>query len=632
MLGSGMSDPAPTTPKQFNIGEIMRPRVDHRFRRLPRLVARGLVIVWRAAPRELVTATILQVIVGVGLAIQVLVAQRVLSKIIAGGDGGDFADVVPSLVALMVVGLVISLSRAALAELQRVLSEMVARYAISNVLDVAAEVDLIAFEDPEFANRLQRAQVNAVVRPVQMTNGLLGIVGGLIAVAGVGVALLVLSPVFFVIVLIATIPAAVAANRGSRLYHRFAVEQTEPDRRRLYLLELLSRREHSAEMRSLGITAFLRSRYDDLYEGRIIHLRSVIRRRLRLALVGQLITTTITFIGLSVLVWQVTNGTISAASGGAAAGAMVLLAARLSSTSADARQLYESSLFLEDFTEFIDALPGITAGREGRAPAPARFSRLVVDRIGFTYPNRSRPALSDVSLEIGAGEIVALVGENGSGKTTLAKLLAGLYEPGAGVITWDGVDVATFDPALLRVSVAVLFQDFVRYHFSARENIGLGRHERIDDADAIERAARAAGVHEAIAGLDDGYESRLGPHFDGGTDLSIGQWQRVALARALFRDSPFVILDEPTASLDARAERALFDDVRTIFPGRAVLLISHRFANVRSADRIYVLSDGRVVESGAHQELLATDGLYAELFTLQASTFWELDDEASKLG
>jgi len=623
--------PAATPVKRFDVGDVRRPRIDHRLRRLPRLLARALTVVWRAAPRHFLVAGCLQVITGVGLAVQVLVAQRVLSRIIAGGDGGDFGDVLPSLALLMAVGFVITVGRAVLGEVQRVLSEMVARYAISSVLDVAAEVDLIAYEDPDFANRLQRAQLNAVLRPVQMTNGLLGIVGGLIAVVGVGAALLALSPLFLAVVLVGGIPAVIAANRSSRLFHAFAVEQTEPDRRRFYLFELLSRREFSAEMRSFGVTGFLRSQHDRLYLDRIAHLRSVIRRRLRLTLAGQLLTTGITFVGLTLLVWQVTSGRISAATGGAAAGAMVLLAGRLASTSSEARQLYEASLFLEDFTEFVDALPGIVAQHAGRSPAPAAFSRLAVDRVGFTYPNRSRPALSGVSLEIGAGEVVALVGENGSGKTTLAKLLAGLYEPGEGTITWDGVDIASYEPARMRASMAVVFQDFVRYHFSARENIALGRPERHDDVDAIEGAARAAGAHEFILELDDGYDTRLGPHFLGGTDLSIGQWQRMALARALFRDCPFIILDEPTAALDARAERALFDDIRSILPGRAVLLISHRFANVRSADRIYVLSGGHVVERGDHQELMTLGGLYAELFALQASSFLDLSDEPSRL-
>jgi ATP-binding cassette subfamily B protein len=302
----------------------------------------------------------------------------------------------------------------------------------------------------------------------------------------------------------------------------------------------------------------------------------------------------------------------------------VVFGSRLSTVMSSAGQLYEAALFLQDFTTFVDAETA-RAGAEDRRPAPHGFSALTVENVTFCYPSRSEPSLSDVSMHIQAGEVVALVGENGSGKTTLAKLLAGLYDPDDGTIRWDGVDTELFDPETLRASVAVIFQDFARYFLTAGQNIALGRPERGDDQQAVESAARVAGAHELIAGLDRGYDTDLGPHFLGGTDLSLGQWQRVALARAVFRDCPFVILDEPTAALDPRAERELFEGIRSMFAGRSVLIISHRFASVRSADRIYVLDGGQVVEHGNHEELMAVDGLYAELFTMQASSYVDLD-------
>ena len=224
-------------------------------------------------------------------------------------------------------------------------------------------------------------------------------------------------------------------------------------------------------------------------------------------------------------------------------------------------------------------------------------------------------------MEIGAGEIVALVGENGSGKSTLAKLLCRLYLPQRGRVLWDGTDTATVDPDELRRSVAVIFQDFLHYALPAAENIGMGRHQHIGDAEAIRRAAVHAGADEFLAKLPDGYGTVLGPEFEGGRELSVGQWQRVALARAFFRDAPFIILDEPTAALDARAEHELFASIRTLCRGRSVLLISHRFSSVRSADRIYVLDGGRMAESGSHDQLMARRGRYAELFALQASAY-----------
>jgi ATP-binding cassette subfamily B protein len=233
-----------------------------------------------------------------------------------------------------------------------------------------------------------------------------------------------------------------------------------------------------------------------------------------------------------------------------------------------------------------------------------------------------RPALRNISMRIDAGEVVALVGENGSGKTTLAKVLSGLYRPDRGQVLWDGTDVATLDPDWLHDRVAVLFQDFARFMLTVKENIGLGRVERIEDVEAIVDAAERSGAHRFIREWESGYDTILGPVFAGGKDISIGQWQRIALARAFFRDAPLVILDEPTAALDARAEHDLFQRMRQLFDDRSVLLISHRFSSVRSADRIYVLHEGEIVEQGTHAELMALGGRYAELFRLQAKAYF----------
>jgi ATP-binding cassette subfamily B protein len=283
-------------------------------------------------------------------------------------------------------------------------------------------------------------------------------------------------------------------------------------------------------------------------------------------------------------------------------------------------QLYESALFIQDFNNFVHFAPG-TSHFTGTAPPPLHIGDLRARDLTFTYPSRQQPSLSEINIEIRAGQVVALVGENGSGKTTLAKLLAGLYLPQEGCITWGDQDLTTMNINLVRGRVAVLFQDFVHYFLSARANISMGRWEREGDEPAVREAAARSGAQSFVEDLPHGYDTYLGPQFFGGSDLSGGQWQRVALARAFFRDAELVILDEPTAALDPRAEADLFSVVRQLFSGRSVVLISHRFATVRLADHIYVLDQGKMVEHGTHDQLMARNGLYAELFTLQASAF-----------
>jgi ATP-binding cassette subfamily B protein len=312
--------------------------------------------------------------------------------------------------------------------------------------------------------------------------------------------------------------------------------------------------------------------------------------------IGAMLAATLLALG-----WLVLRGTVPLASAGIAVAGVALVAQRLTMAGWSAGSLSEAGRYLDDYLTFVALLPEVEAARPRGAMPPRGFKRLRVREVTFTYPTGTEPAVRNVSLDVAAGEVVALVGGNGSGKTTLAKLLAGLYHPDSGTISWDDTDVSTVDPDALRRSIAVIFQDFERFHLTAGENIGLGRVTAADDTDGIRAAAEQAGADRFIEGLTKGYDTMLGPEFSGGTDLSVGQWQRMALARAFYRAAPFVILEE-----------------------RTVLIISHRFSSVRSADRIYVLDDGKVTESGDHDALMAMGGRYAELFTLQAFAY--LDD------
>ena len=305
---------------------------------------------------------------------------------------------------------------------------------------------------------------------------------------------------------------------------------------------------------------------------------------------------------------------------------MQQLGSRLMGVTSSAGRLIESGMFIEDFQSFM-ALAAHVPDREDAdsndrtSTGVARLGSLDVQDVSFAYPGTSRVVLDDVSLRVDPGEVVAIVGENGSGKTTLVKLICRLYRPAAGQILWNGIDATELSPEQIRSQITVLFQDYVQYHLAVRDNIQLGRPERLAADEAIRSAAAAAGAAGFISLLPNEYETRLGREFFGGHELSVGQWQRLALARAFFRDGSFLVLDEPTASLDPRAEAELFAQMRELAHGRSVLLVSHRFSSVRTADRIYVLEGGRIVESGDHDALIDRGGLYAELFTLQSEAY-----------
>jgi ATP-binding cassette, subfamily B, bacterial len=599
------------------------------WRDLPQLLADSLRLVWSAGRNIFLLTAALQLVAAVGVAVQLFVGKAVLDAVLGAGGELQFGELAVPLAALVAITVALDLAQAVQSEQSRVLGELVGRKAIDRVLDVSTRIDLLAFESPDFYDRLQRARAQGQFRALQTVNGLLGMVGAAVASVGLVAALATLQPLLLPFVLLGYVPLWIVASLNTRDLYHFSRGMTPSDRQRSYLQNVLMGRNSAKEVRAFNLASFLRQRYDRLYDERIAELRGLAKRRTARSLLGSLASSAVTVGTIGMLSWLYVSGRMSLAAAGAAIFGLYQLANRLNALHFSATSLYEATLFVRDYSSFLTLEPEVEAA-EGKRRAPEGFDTLSVEDVSFTYPESDRAAVDGVSLEIRKGEIVALVGENGSGKTTLAKMLAGLYRPEKGRIRWDDVDLAEVDADELRRSVAVIFQDFERYLLPARENVGLGRKERIEDLEAIVEAAGRADANEFLAGLPEGYETMLGREFSGGFDLSIGQWQRVALARAFFRDAPFVILDEPTASLDARAESNLFDRMRELLHGRSVVLISHRFSSVRSADRIYVLHEGRVVEEGSHAELMGRQGLYAELFTLQARAYVERPLESAQ--
>jgi ATP-binding cassette, subfamily B, bacterial len=603
------------------------------LRRLPALIGQAFSLVWASAPRELLLAGGLQVVAGLSLAAQLLVLRRVLNYTVAIEGVPDISAVAPELLLFGVLLAVVAVAAVTQREQQRTLAEYVQRHTTDRVMAVATSVDLIEFERPGFYDRLQRARVNASVRPLQIANGVLGMIGSGVTVAAVGFTLLLVEPLVVALLVVGGLPSLFLNRLSSRVMHTFAVEQTPADRRRAYLYQTLSRKEEAQEVRAFQSSGYLRAEHSRLYDERMIAWRATVRRRLLYGTLAGLTTSAVTVGAILMLLAFVRIGRLSVGDAAVAVGAVVLVAGRLRALVGSSGSLYEGSLFLEDFTEFVKlaprehdrptaprtsaALPRAAASISSLAP----FERLQMRAVDFTYPSRREPSLRGISLTIERGEIIALVGENGSGKTTLTKLLAGLYRPTSGTLLWDDQDIANVDLAALREHIAVIFQDFARYFLTARENIAISRTSAIGDEQRVRAAAKSAGADDFLAGLPSGYASLLGPAFYGGSGLSTGQWQRVALARAYFRDAPLLILDEPTASLDPRGEYEIFKQVRRLAEGHTVVLVSHRFSSVRAADRILVLEAGHIVEQGSHASLVNEAGLYAELFHLQAEGY-----------
>jgi ATP-binding cassette, subfamily B, bacterial len=576
-----------------------------------------------AAPTSFGLAAACQLAGGATVAVELFYAQRVIAALtVPSGQVSMRAVAPPLLIALgaAALGLLADQLRV---DQQRLLGERTGRYVTNRVLDAAADASLIRYEDPEFHDRLRRAQIDSLTRPGEIASGVLGLCAAVAALVAIAVTMASVGLWFPIAVVAAAIPALVASNHAARLSYRLEVEQTANFRERAYLLLLLLGRDSAKELRAYDTGPRFRDRNARLHHDRISALRDMASHRARALALGTLITGGLLALVVITLVHTVATGALAPNQAIVATGALILASSRLSSFATNISSIGESARFFDDLRAFVAEAearkPVVDAGR-ARAHA-STTQQLTLERVTFSYPGSAQPALEAVDLVVEPGEIVALVGENGSGKTTLVKIACGLYLPDSGTVRLGPRELEESSAWWWRRQFAVVFQDFVRYNLTAEEVIALGRDEGMSDRAGVVAAAQRVAADTFIDRLPAGYDTRLGPEFLGGTDISGGEWQRMALARALHRDAPFVVFDEPSAALDPRAEAALFSDVRTLLDGRSALLVSHRFSSVRCADRIFVLERGRVRESGSHDELMARGDRYAELFTLQAASY-----------
>jgi len=500
------------------------------------------------------------------------------------------------------------------------LSELFTNATSVRLMEHAATLDLEDFEDPDLQDRLDRARRQTMGR-MNLMGMIFGQVQDAITVVSFAVGLLVYAPWLILLLAIALVPAFIGESHFNALGYSLNFAWT-PERRQLeYVRQMGASVETAKEVKIFNLHRFLIARYRELADGFYRANRALARRR---AFWGALLATLGTlgyYAAYAYIAWRTVRGDFSIGDLTFLAGSFRRLRQLLEGLLVGFSQVAGQALYLDDLFSFFEIEPEIVS-RPDPLPIPRPIERgFVFENVGFRYPDADFWALRHLDFELRAGEVLALVGENGAGKTTLVKLLARLYDPEEGRILLDGRDLRDYDLDDLRANVGVIFQDFVRYHLTAGENIGVGRIDAMYDQDRIREAARRAMADEVIAGLPGGYDQLIGRRFRTGVDLSGGQWQKIAIARAYMRDAQVMILDEPTAALDARSEFEVFQRFKELSDKRSAVLISHRFSSVRMADRILVLERGRIEAAGTHEQLMATGGRYAELFELQAAGY-----------
>jgi ATP-binding cassette, subfamily B, bacterial len=581
-----------------------------------------LRIVWEAAPKVIASSLVLRVVAAM-LPLAVLAVTKVIID-----DVHDFRSYSIPLPGnfwwLVVLEFALATLAAVLARLitfcDVVLADKYSRHVSTKIMEHASRLDLTSFEDPLFYDRMERARVQGTDRIIMIqSTGLL--IQQLITTISLAASILFFSPWILVALIVCVVPAFLGETHFAFLGYSLNFRQTPAKREMEYLRVLGGSKESAKELKLFGLSSYLVGRYARLSQE--LHGQTVGLAKRRL-IVGALLTLlgTVGYYGsYAFVIYQTVIGVLTIGTlvfmTGAIAGASTNIQAVFSTFSTIADQ----ALFITDLLEFFAMKPTVVS-KPNALPAPRPIQKGFEFRdVAFAYPGQTRLVLSNLNFRLAPGERLALVGENGQGKTTIVKLLTRLYDPTGGQILLDGVDLREYDLEDLWKEVGVIFQDFMRYDLTASENIGVGRIEDKDNIFRLRGAAQKSLAEGVIRKLTRGYEQVLGRRFEGGVDLSGGEWQKIALARAYLRDAQLLILDEPTAALDAKSEHEVFQRFAELTRGKMAVLISHRFSTVKMADRILVLENGQIAEEGAHDQLLRHGGRYAEMFELQAASY-----------
>jgi len=588
-----------------------------------RYTRHALELVWSTSRALTVALALLTLVAGVLPAaiayVGALIVDAVVAAIATHGRTGttEVAGVLGYVALEGVLVAVMAGAQRGLSTCQSLLRAQLGQRVNEMILEKALTLDLQHFEDSEFYDKLTRARREASTRPLSLVMRSFGLVQNGIALVSYGTLLWQFSPWAVVVLLLAGLPAFVAEAKFSGDAFRLFRWRSPETRMQMYLETVLAREDHAKEVKLFELGPLLLDRYRAIFRKVFREDRALTIRRDTWGFFLGLVSTAAFYAAYGWIAISAVRGTITLGQM-----TMYVLLFRqgqgaVSASLAAIGGMYEDNLYLSTLYDYLDTPVNAATGSATAGPLPADGVRF--QNVSFTYPGASEPAVRDVSFHLEPGHSLALVGENGSGKTTLIKLLTRLYTPSDGRITLEGLDLAEWNPATLRRRVAVIFQDFARYQLKVGENIGVGDVEHFEDEARWRDAAELATASPFVDELPEGYQTQLGKWFKQGRELSGGQWQKIALARAFMREgADILVLDEPTAAMDARAEAQIFEQFRELAQERMVILISHRFSTVRMADQILVIQAGRVLEQGSHEALMQLDGHYAHLFALQA--------------
>jgi len=583
-------------------------------------------LVWSAAPGTLLLSLALTLVSSLIPATQIYISKLIVDRVVElVGAGAAIATITQSLFPLVAAGFGFLLLQAVLQQLDgyatQVMSDRFLLYANTQLLQQATRLDLAHYESSEFHDILERAQQSGSNYPMRVMRLSVRLLGQVTRLVGLLALLLRFNPFVFVLLLLSALPTFWVSVRFSE--RRFFMTRRQTPSRRLadYFGKILTEPKFVKEVRLFNLGGYMASQYQTIRE-EFNQESQLLARRQAIAQVTLEIISAIGFYGAYALVlWETVRGLVTIGDLTLYAGTFQQAQSATAGILLTVATLYEFNLYVSQYFEFIDLTPQVVSPPRAK-PFPLRITAgLMLKDVYFTYPGSDRPTLKNISLTVGPQECIALVGLNGSGKTTLLKLLTRLYDIDRGLITIDDVPLSAFELRDLRRNIGVLFQDFARYALTAKDNIGFGNLPDRKDDEQVFQAATDAGATAVIEELERGYDTVLGKMFDGGVDLSGGQWQKIGLARAFMSQAQVLILDEPTAAVDAIAEHDLFERFRQLTKGKMTFLVSHRFSTVRMADRIVVLEDGQIIESGTHDELMASKGRYEEMFRLQAESY-----------